>query len=257
MPTSTVSSGGAVKSPLLQPHRQPGAATRGVDDEIGGHLLTGIQPHAGHPLPRQRRRSAPRRPRARRRRSAIAVALRRICHSRCGRLGTYAVNSSCSSRVVPSTWPAAPKWMQSGRFSRIGTPAATMSSSRPGKCESNSCAPRAISRWTCLPCGTAVRLAGSAGRSSRSYKRDPVVEVRQHPRGAQPRDAGPDDDSVLPIPPHCRRQYPSSLLPQPASGYPLDSGHTTKKENRWPGEPSLLSSRLRTPTSRRPDYTKI
>ena len=57
----------------------------------------------------------------------------RICHSRCGRLGTYAVNSSRSCRVVPRTWPAAPKWMQSGRFSRIGTPAATMSSSRPGK----------------------------------------------------------------------------------------------------------------------------
>ena len=31
---------------------------------------------------------------------------------------------------------------------------------------------------------------------------DPVVEVRQHPRGTQPRDAGPDDDSVLPFPPH-------------------------------------------------------
>ena len=41
----------AVKSPLLQPYRQPGAAPGGVDDEIGVHRFTGIELHAGHPLP--------------------------------------------------------------------------------------------------------------------------------------------------------------------------------------------------------------
>ena len=45
--------GRAVESPLLQPHRQPGATTRRVDDEIGGYLLTGVQPHPGHPPARR------------------------------------------------------------------------------------------------------------------------------------------------------------------------------------------------------------
>ncbi len=49
-----------------------------------------------------------------------------------------------------------------------GTPAAVMSSSRPGNSFSNSIAPRAISRCRCRSCGTVARLAGAAGNSSRS-----------------------------------------------------------------------------------------
>ena len=152
------------------------------------------------------RRSSARRPRlARRRRSAIAVALRRICHSRCGRLGTYAVNSSRSWCDVPRTWPAAPKWMQSGRFSRIGTPAATMSSSRPGKCVSSSCG-AARHQQVHVPALRHRRAVGrTVGQVVAFVHRDPVVEVGEHPRGAHARDACPDDYSVLSAPPHCRR----------------------------------------------------
>ena len=41
-------------SPLLQPHRQPGAAAGGVDDQIGGDEVglvgVAVEQHAGHPL---------------------------------------------------------------------------------------------------------------------------------------------------------------------------------------------------------------
>ena len=82
-----------------------------------------------------------------------------------------------------------------------------MSSSRPGKCDSNSWAPRAISRWTCLPCGTAARFAGRRGQVVALVDRHPVVEVGKHPRRAQAGDARPDDDRVFPSPPHRARRY--------------------------------------------------
>ena len=58
--------------------------------------------------------------------------------------------------------------MQSGRFSKIGTPSATMSASSPGNSDSSSSAPRAINRCTWRSCGVAERLAGSGGSASRS-----------------------------------------------------------------------------------------
>ena len=45
----------ALVSPLRQPHRQPGATARRVDDEVGAHEIArvsevgGIQQHTGHP----------------------------------------------------------------------------------------------------------------------------------------------------------------------------------------------------------------
>ena len=40
-----------VETPLRQPHRQPGAAASGVDDELCIHDIPRIQPDAGHPAP--------------------------------------------------------------------------------------------------------------------------------------------------------------------------------------------------------------
>ena len=48
--------GRALISPLRQPHRQPGAAARRVDDEVGftnvDRIVTRTQQHTGHPLSR-------------------------------------------------------------------------------------------------------------------------------------------------------------------------------------------------------------
>ena len=39
-----------VKPPLRQPHRQPGAAACGVDNQIGDNRVAGLKLHTGHPL---------------------------------------------------------------------------------------------------------------------------------------------------------------------------------------------------------------
>ena len=88
--------------------------------------------------------------------------------------------------------------MQSGRFSRIGTPAATMSSSRPGNSDVELL--RAARHQKVYV--TILRNRGAVHRFGRQIvalvHRHAVEEVRQHPRGTQPTEAGADDDRVFP-----------------------------------------------------------
>jgi hypothetical protein len=75
---------GAAVTPLLQPHRQPGAATGGVDHQVGRHGFASVEVDPGHPAAFEDRfvdqlSPVPRWP-------ALSPR-RRICHSRNGRLG--------------------------------------------------------------------------------------------------------------------------------------------------------------------------
>ena len=203
--------GRAVKTPLLQPDRQPGAAARGVDDEIGRYRLTGVRLHAGHLLPDgveyrlgdpgvhdvdvgDRRRSAPDLPfqlRAARhiRRELVSQPVRRT-EDVAGGAEVDAVRPVLQNRnargdhVVEQTREVRVELLGAARHQQVDVPALRHR--------------RAVGR--------------TVGKVVAFEHRDPVVEIRQHPRGAHARDARPDDHRMFASPPHCRDSTPGAVL---------------------------------------------
>ena len=194
--------GRTVESPLLQPDRQPGAAARGVDDEVGGASPRPLSSRT--PVTRRlvvskvgsataactmldvgdRLRSAPdlpleMRPARHVRRELVAQLVRRAEHVARG-AEVDAVRPVLQDRdargdhVVEQPRKLRVEFLGAASHQQMHVPA--------------------------------LRHRGAVGRLRGQLvafvHRDPVVEVRQHARGAHAGDARPDDDRVFPSPPH-------------------------------------------------------
>ena len=216
---------GAGKSPLLQPDRQPGAPARRVDDEVGGPPSPAS---SSTPVTRCRRgvESGFGDTACTMSTLAIAATRRRICHSSCGRLGTYAVNSSLQPMVGPQHVARgaevdAVRPVLQNRHARGDHVV-----EQTGKVRVELLRAAGHQQMDVPVLGHRGPVRRSVGQFVALVDRDPLIEVRQDAGGAQARDAGPDDDRVFSRPPHRvhSTRYIPDYGPGKARSWPDDGG---------------------------------
>jgi len=190
---------GPAVTPLLKPHRQPGAAPGRVDDEVGLHGFAAIERHPGHPAALEDRlvdRRSHQFDIRRRRRPSPDLPFQERPTRDVG--GERLVQGPADVQYVTRR----PEVDEVGTVLHLRHTGVDHVVEQAGEEVVEFLSPPAHQQVDVTALRNGRPLLGSVGQLVALVDRDPVAEIGEHPRRAQPGQAPADDDCVIEVTTH-------------------------------------------------------